>query len=328
VDGTDSSRVEVWRWPYLESVHTFSACILHADGQVIHQTGSIERVYPVRSLAKPFYAAELIRCGAADAVGFAAVEIALAAGSHDGEERHVEGVRRMLAHLDLDESALLCGPAMEGKAIVGPPIANNCSGKHAAVLAICRYFGFSVDEYIYPSHPVQTYLTSRIMPAFGLPFDESALAVDGCGMPIFGASLRQIALAYARFGVATDIATERVRAAMRAEPGYVGGWHENFDSQVIKWNDGQIIAKIGAEGLHADAFVGRGIGSAIKVHDGNSRALPPILANHIRRSGYSSVLRTDALEALAIVPVRNAAGLRVGDIKLGGAPMPEASKSR
>ncbi|HEY5257348.1 MAG TPA: asparaginase [Candidatus Baltobacteraceae bacterium] len=317
MNGIGTARVEVRRGAYLESVHTFSACIVRADGEVIDAFGDVEHVYPVRSLAKPFLAAMLASSGAAEAYEFDEADIALAAGSHDGEQRHVEAVRRILARLDLDENALLCGPAKEGRAVIGPPIANNCSGKHAAVLALCRHLGYSVERYVEPTHPVQVRLLSTIMPAFGVSFGPHELAVDGCDMPIFGASLRQIAVAYARFGVAEDEASTRVRGAMTAQPAYVGGWQDNLDTQLIEWSHGAIIGKIGAEGLHADAILTQGIALAVKVHDGNSRALPSILAQLIPRCADPSPLAAETLANLAKRPVFNAVGRTIGGIALG-----------
>jgi len=307
--------VEVHRGPYLESVHSTAFCVIRADGEVLTAFGDIDRAYPIRSLAKPFLARELVRSGAADAYGLGNVELALASGSHDGEQRHIAGVRSFLAKIGLDEQALSCGPALEGKLLAGPPVGNNCSGKHTAVLALCRYLGFETQDYIAVEHPVQQRLISTLFAVFGRSAAGTPLAIDGCGMPIFGASLRQIATAYAGFGSAEDLASARVRRAMAAEPGYVGGWSANLDSQIILWSGGTILSKIGAEGLHADAIVGDGIGIAIKVHDGNSRALPPILASLFLEFVDNLTISQRHLADLAAPPVLNASGRCVGEVR-------------
>jgi L-asparaginase II len=307
--------VEVHRGPYLESVHRFWACAVRADGEIVVEIGEGDVDVPVRSLAKPFIAIELVRSGAAEALGLTEVDIALAAGSHDGQERHVVAVRSLLARIGLDESALLCGPAREGSVIVGPPIANNCSGKHAAVLALCRHLDVPTEHYIDEQHPVQRFLTAALLTAFRRNEHETPIVVDGCGMPIFGASLVQLAAAYGRFGTATDSASARVRSAMAAFPEYVGGSNGNLDTRIIASSSGAVLGKIGAEGLHADTLVGSGIGVAVKVLDGNSRALPPVLARlFVEYFGEGSISQRTLAE-LAAPSVLNAAGRRVGDIR-------------
>ena len=304
------------RGPYAESAHQFSACVATANGELLGSVGDVDRPYPIRSLAKPFIAAEFVRCGAADAYRLGEIELALAAGSHDGEPRHVTAIRAFLAKAGFGEDLLLCGPAIEGKTIVGPPAANNCSGKHAAALVFCRHLSLSTERYIQQNHPLQQRLTPPLLDAFGRSSVDAPVAVDGCGFPVFGASLRQVATAYARLANAEDPAMTRVRDAMVAEPGYVGGWFDNLDTRIISWSDGAIVGKIGAEGLHADAIVGKGIGIAVKVHDGNSRALGPVLAHLFLEFIPTPPIAQKYLAELAAPPVLNAAGQRVGDIRL------------
>lgn len=307
--------VEVRRGSYVESVHRVFACIGNEQGEVLAAFGDIDRVYPIRSLAKPFIALELVRSGAADALGLSDIELALTSGSHDGEERHVTAVRAFLAKAGASEDMLRCGPAMEGRVVVGPPVANNCSGKHAAVLALCRHLGFTSDDYIAAEHPVQRYLQERIRNGFGKNAREASEAIDGCGMPIFGASLHDVARTYAAFGGSREPAAARVRAAITRQPGYAGGWNGNLDTRIITASEGAVLAKIGAEGLHADAVTAQGIGIALKVLDGNSRALPPALARLFVESIEGVALPQRDLAELAVPSVVNAAGARVGKIQ-------------
>lgn len=312
---TGELLVEIRRGSYLESLHRVWACVARPDGEILHAVGDTQRLFPIRSLAKPFIAMELVRTGAADAFGLSDVELALASGSHDGEERHIAAVRAFLAKAELTADALLCGPAKEGRAIVGPPIANNCSGKHAGVLLLCRHLGLSVEDYIAMEHPVQQHLRPALLDAFDVRAVDAPPAIDGCGMPIFGVPLRDIAVAYARFGSSRDAAAVRIRAAMAAEPGYLGGWNGNFDTAVISWSGGAVLGKIGAEGLHADLIIGHGLGIAIKILDGNSRALPPVLALLLERVKSNAIPRARLAE-LEESALFNPAGRRVGTITL------------
>jgi L-asparaginase II len=312
--------VEILRGDQIEAVHAVAGCVVTADGELVYGLGRVEERYPVRSLAKPFVAAELVRSGAADAFGFSAVELAVAAGSHDGEPLHVNAVRSILRKLELTDDDLLCGPATEGSRVVGPPIANNCSGKHAGVLGLCRHFAFPIAGYLDPEHPVQQWLLPPVMGAFGLQARDTCLLVDGCGMPIFSATLTQIALAYARFGMSVDPACIRVRSAMSVHPAYLGGTMGNLDTSLIQNTAGAVIGKVGAEGLHGDAVASIGIGIAIKVIDGNSRALGPALGTILQRFAALPPQCDRWLQAIAAAPLLNASNTPVGTIR--AVPLP------
>jgi len=302
--------VEVRRGSYVESVHSFAACVVGPGDEVLQAVGDVNSPYPIRSLAKPFIAAEFVRSGAVDAFGLGETEIALSAGSHDGEPIHIAAVGEMLKRQGLDESALLCGPALEGKVRVGPPIANNCSGKHAAILTMCRHYSLPIERYTDSAHALERKLVPRLMLDFGVDPALTDIAVDGCGLPIFGATLRQIACAYARFGASNEPAFKRVRAAMTARPEYIGGSNGNLDTTIIAHSQRTVLGKIGAEGLHADTLVGGGIGLAVKVLDGNSRALPPILAQFIGSMDGKPAW----LDELRSPIIYNCAGDAVGEV--------------
>jgi L-asparaginase II len=323
VDGAPTGLlVEVRRGSYLESEHRVWACAIRANGELLYASGDIDHAFPIRSLAKPFIAAELVRSGAVDAFRLGDIELALASGSHDGEERHIAAVRGFLAKIGATEDMLLCGQAMEGKRVVGPPIANNCSGKHAAVLALCRHLGAPTESYVAADHPIQRSLRQTLLRTFSRTSANAPIVTDGCSMPIFGASLREMASAYASFGESRDAAVMRLRSAIAAEAGYFGGWQENLDTEISSWSTGSVIGKIGAEGLHADAIVGRGIGFAIKVLDGNSRAFPPVLAELFSLFAEGAVRGTH-LKELKEPVLANAAGKTIGELrlKIGGIPM-------
>ncbi|HEY1728727.1 MAG TPA: asparaginase [Candidatus Baltobacteraceae bacterium] len=308
-----AGTVDVYRGSYLESVHSFLACIADADGNVIEAHGGVDQIFPVRSLAKPFIAAELVRSGTAEAFAFTDAELALSAGSHDGEPIHVAAVLALLRRLDLDESVLQCGPAMEGKVLVGTPAANNCSGKHAAILAMCRHESLVYESYLDPLHPIQQRLLARLFLDFSCPSD-TAIATDGCGLPIFGSSLKNIAVAYARFGVSTEESTAAIRLAMTTRPEFMGGTHANLDTNVICNSGGAVLGKIGAEGLHADTIVGTGIGIAIKICDGNSRAIGPALVQTLEKPLQRAHGDSPWLREFALLTVTNASGTTVGQI--------------
>lgn len=315
VDGSDELFVDVRRGPYAESVHRVAGCVVTSDGERLLSLGDADCIYPIRSLAKPFLARILVQSGAYAAFELGDVEIALCGGSHDGAPDHVAAVRKFLQRIGVSENALLCGAAFDGAIVIGPPARNNCSGKHAAVLALCRHFGYPIENYIDPEHPIQRYLIPQLRAVFGKSGARSPIVVDGCGMPVFGASLADIAKAYAMLGIDEDSSARRVREAFVSEPAYVGGWTGNRDTQLIAWSNGAILAKIGAEGLHADALVDKRVGLALKVRDGNSRALSSALYAIFKILDVSTV-EMERLVSLKTQAIMNASGTCTGEVNL------------
>ena len=139
--------VEVFRGTLVESRHAGAIAVADADGGLLFAFGDVERPVFPRSAVKAMQAMPLVESGAADAFGLGDDELAVACASHSGELAHVEAVRSLLAKAGLDESYLACGahwPISEEASRelirVGrrpQAIHNNCSGKHAGMLAAC-----------------------------------------------------------------------------------------------------------------------------------------------------------------------------------------------
>jgi L-asparaginase II len=297
--------------------------------------GDVDRPVFLRSSAKPFIASAVCASGAAERFGFDAREIAVASASHNGEPFHVVAVRSMLSKIGLNESALRCGvhppayePAAEALFAEGKKpsaIYNNCSGKHAAILAMCVHRGYDIATYLEREHPAQREILEFC--ARMCQDDASAwpVAVDGCGIPVFATPLRRAALAFARFATLEGIAADDtralalVRASMAAEPAYVGG-AGRFDSALIETTSGRIVCKAGAEGVHGDALTREGLGLAMKVLDGNRRATPPAVVALLQSLSALEPSESEKLAAYAEPDVRNVAGRIVGKLKAASPP--------
>lgn len=261
---TEPLRVAVRRGLILESVHEVHAFAVR-DGAVLVQAGDPALITSLRSSAKPLQALPLAR--AYDRLGDE--ELAIAAASHFGTPRHVEVVRRLLAATGGREEELDCG-LQQGRP--PEPVYHNCSGKHAAMLAVCRAHGWPTDGYSHPEHPLQLLLLDEIASAADVDPGDVATGPDGCGVVAFAVPLERAALAFARLESLDGGA--RIAAAMRAHPELVGG-EGATDTMLMQAHPGT-IAKGGAEGLLCAG--GRGTGLALKAADGNSRALRPALA--------------------------------------------------
>jgi L-asparaginase II len=215
--------------------------------------------------------------------------LAIAAGSHTAQSFHIDAVRKILAGAGLDEDALrtpAARPSDEAAlarfyrdGAADAPVYFNCSGKHAAMLATSARNGWPTATYLEPEHPVQLAARAAVERLTGEPV--RAVAVDGCGAPLFGFSLAGLARAFRACVLAEpDTPERRVADAMRAHPQYVSG-DGALDALVMRAVPG-LLAKAGAEAVYAAALPdGRAL--AFKIDDGAKRAVPAVLGEALRR---------------------------------------------
>ena len=321
--------VGVSRGPRLESVHSVAACACDVDGNVVLALGTIDEPVFLRSAAKPFIAAAAVRAGAADRFGLDARELAVMCASHNGERFHTDAVSAILQKIGASVHDLQCGthpPSYEPAAAeltargeLPTALHNNCSGKHAGILALCRMLAAPLAGYLAVDHPAQRAILALCERVSDDRFGADRLGVDGCGIPVYATSLRKAARSFARFatlqGVDDDdaAALSRVRAAMIAEPAYVAGT-ARFDTDLMRAGFGRIAGKAGAEGVHATALLDSGVGLVLKVIDGARRAAPPAAIALLDQLGALDVAQREMLEPHASAIVKNAAGTFVGDV--------------
>jgi len=338
VAGTPASLIEVWRGPIVESRHRGHLTAVDGRGNTIAALGLPETVTYVRSSGKPFQAIPVIVSGAAERFGFTEREIAIACGSHSGEAIHVDTVRSMLAKIGLDESALKCGVHEPFSAEVArelalkqkPPnvLQNNCSGKHAAMLALAVHVGAPTGSYDDWGNPVQQAIAKTVAEFSDIPVEQIAVGVDGCGVPVFGVPVRDMALMYARLvspsgslDHATRTACRRIIKAMIDFPEMVGGAKDRLDTELIKAGQGRLISKIGAEGVYTvgvlpSAEWPNGLGVALKIEDGDDhRARPPAVIEALRQLNVLAKSELIALASYAPTIIRNRRGERVGEVR-------------
>jgi len=303
-----------------ESVHAGSAVALAPDGHVVAAVGDPGAVMLPRSALKPVQVAGMLRAG----LRLGPELVALAAASHSGERFHRDGVRRLLALGPLPVEALRNTPdlplddveraawAAAGRA--PSSLAQNCSGKHAAMLLTCRENGWPTDGYLDPAHPLQRHLAETVGELAGEPVQVSA--VDGCGAPAFGISLTGLARAFAVLAVAGAGTPEGgTAAAVRTHPLWLGGTGRPVTA-LLRAVPG-LVAKEGAEGVLAAALPDGGA-VAVKVGDGAARPLLPVAVELLRRLGAGGEAPVDAaLADLADVPVLGH-GRPVGRVEVTG----------
>ncbi|MFD4639540.1 asparaginase [Lentzea sp. NPDC058436] len=291
---------EVTRSGFVESLHHGSVVGLLPSGEVGVSLGAVGDPVLPRSCMKPFQALACLTAGAP----LTGPALAIAAGSHTGEDRHVELVSRLLGEVPAD--SLRCPASWpedeETRQRLDEPsrIRMNCSGKHAAMLAACVVAGWPVETYLEPSHPLQR-LVRRTVEELS---SESVVhtAIDGCGAPVYGLSLHGLARAM------QGLVHTPVAGAMSEFPEYVGGTG-HVNTLVMQRLPG-VVAKGGAEGVLVLATTA-GHAVAVKVLDGNPRATTAVGLTALAAMGFD----VSPAEELLSVPVLGG-GQVVGEVRV------------
>jgi L-asparaginase II len=262
--------------------------VLDAVGSVTFAAGAVDRPILPRSSNKPVQATALLAAGWTPR---SPEELAIGAGSHNGEDGHRELAASMLAAAGLGPDDLGCPPALPQHEMTRAAwlvedrrperLAMNCSGKHAAMLAACVAAGWPTEGYLSPDHPLQVAIEARLAEAAGEPV--TAVVVDGCGAPQHALSLTGLARGVLSLVEAPEGSRNRsVADAMRAHPWFVAGAGRE-DTDLMRAIPG-LLVKGGADGVHVAALPGRGA-VALKLDDGGDRGRMPALAAGLRRLG-------------------------------------------
>jgi L-asparaginase II len=283
--------VEVTRGDVVEARHVVHAVAV-SDGAVVESAGDPRLVTYFRSSAKPIQTLPLVRARP----DLDDAEIAIACASHLAREEQLAPVRSLLAKADAIEDDLECGPEPTR-------LEHNCSGKHAGLIALCRARGWPVEGYRLAEHPCQQELTREVAAAAEVDAADAPAAADGCGIVTLALPLERMANAFSRF--ASLDGAGRVVAAMRAHPDLIRG-PLAADTMLMREADGW-IAKGGAEGLLCASGPG-GLGVALKVEDGATRAARSAVAAFLARLGIDT-------GELGEVEVRNSRGELVGAMR-------------
>ena len=285
-------KIRVTKGNFAESIHYAIACVSDSSGRIIQQWGNINKKIFPRSAIKPLQVISLIESGAYEYLKLAPVHLAIAAASHNGEPQHTKIVKKWMDKLGLSVKDLQCGihPPLRKenadeilkKQRKLTPIYNNCSGKHLGMLSTTLYLEKSKKTYLAVNHPVQKMVIKIIEEMSNTKIKNVPKGIDGCGLPQYAIPLRCLSQAMAKFADPKNLSVKRqeaiskIKESIQANPYLIAG-KERFDTDCLLATNGQIISKVGAEGVLMTAVLNRDIGIAIKILDGNNRAVPAAL---------------------------------------------------
>lgn len=325
--------IEITRGDMVESVHRGTYVVIADTGNVLSFSGDIDKLMYPRSSLKPLQAIPLIETGAADHWNLGTPELALTCASHNGENRHVDTVLGWLARIGLSEDSLGCGSQAPSDRESRRQLIlqqsepgrrhHNCSGKHAGFLSTARYLREPSNGYLDIEHPTQIRVKQVVKEMTSENLDTNPVGVDGCGAPIFGVSLRGLGLGMARYGTGFGLsqvratATSRLYSAMTEQPFMVAGTGR-WCTKTMTLTGPRLVVKGGAEGVYCGTVPGNRTGIAVKIDDGGSRAAEAVMGLLLARFADLDSELAAELRNLALPPIFNSNGLKVGTTRVSG----------
>jgi len=306
----------------VECVHFGSIAVVDTQGKLIAGAGDPTALNFTRSALKPLQALPFVEAGGMSRFGFSSQELALMCASHSGEQVHVNIARRMLARIGARETDLQCGchpPSYFMAMDTAPPagarwsaLNHNCSGKHSGFLAYCRMFGHRLKDYLDPDGPLQTRIRNVVQGFAG--GDPVGTGIDGCSAPNFAMPLHRLAQAFGRMAVGETPELAALAFAMKRHPDLVSGTART-DLALMQAGKGDWVSKIGAEGVQALGVKSKGIGIAIRIADGNKRALQVATVNVLQQLGLLEDDKSSPLARHLRPTLRNYRGTAVGTVE-------------
>ena len=329
--------VELHRNGILESVHRGHVVVCDAAGVVAEWGQAALEIFP-RSSCKMLQALPLIESGAAKAAGLTEAQLALSCASHQGAEIHTSLAKSWLEGLGMSEADLRCGPQIPADRPARAALRenfespcqlhNNCSGKHSGFLTLNRHLGGG-SEYIELDHPVQQAAKTAFEEMTGAT--SNGYGIDGCSAPNFTCEVGHLARAMAKMAAPQSLGRARAEAAgalvnaMMAHPLLVAG-ETRACSALMAAANGKAAVKTGAEGVFVAILPQRGIGVALKIEDGGTRASEAVMAALLVRLGVVEAA-DPRVAGLLHRPEINRRGIKAGEFSVcheiyaNGAPL-------
>ena len=322
--------LHVTRGDRVENIHRGDVAVVDFKGNLIASVGDPYKRTYMRSSAKPLQTLVVIESGAENTYGITRRELAVMCASHFSEDFHLDAVSSVLRKLDLGEDDLLCGHSYsrsdkvtrqmlrEGK--TARKIYNTCSGKHSGMLAVSRKLELPLETYNLLQHPLQQMTLDTIAQVCEMDVDDIGVGIDGCGVPVVEMPLYNMALSYAKlvhssvFDEKRKMAADLVVESMMEYPEMVAGTG-GFCTELMKNTNGKLTGKLGADGVYCIGMVDLGVGIAVKVEDGNIKAVESATMEVLKQMGYLDQEELEALRPFHIIENINTLRDKIGEIR-------------
>ncbi|MEG1151538.1 MAG: asparaginase [Oscillospiraceae bacterium] len=293
--------VKTYRGELLDLFTTGSVAVVDYEGKLLYSAGDPEQVAYARSSAKLMQAMVPVTMGVADEYNWTEQEVAQICASHSGEQIHIDTVRSILKKSGLDESYLQCGAHFPFKAdvtiemrkngIEPTDIHNNCSGKHAGMLATVKFLNEDLSTYYKVEHPHQKRIVKMISEICSYPESSIVIGLDGCGVPVHALPLDKFAFGMARMAKPESLgeklapSAKRIVEAVMHYPVNVSG-SDRIDNMIMQKYPGRIAVKVGANGYFVASIPEMGVGVALKVDDGKGQSSDIVLLETLYQIGF------------------------------------------
>lgn len=319
--------VEDYRGGHLENTHQGVICVINDQKEVIYEKGNIEEIVYYRSAMKPIQAISAFMSNVVDKYQLTKEEAALFTASQRGEIYHQEALQSLLEKLNLEEDLLVCG---ESYPLNDEPkeqyiwnhkpkrkLLHNCAGKHLGFLAYAKENNLDMASYDDPNHPLQKEILSHLVSLAEVDEENIRRGMDGCGAPVYGVPIKNMAISYLKFVAPELIQDEEVAKAvtaigdvMNAHPEIVAS--HNFICTALLEDD-NIIAKGGAQGVYCLALKKERISIALKVFSGSELVWPILVADLLKEMNYSNEETIERLLAIRSRNILNDSGKPIGE---------------
>lgn len=313
--------LKVKRGNITEREHYGYISMVDIKGKETYKTGNTSRKFFLRSCAKPFQAATIISSGAFKDFNISADELAVCCSSHTGTKEHTDRVKSILKKANLSEKKLKCGAHMPideqtqihmfKNNLEAEPVHNNCSGKHAGMLAVCAKKGFDTDNYLENEHPLQKEIISIVEEMCEEKTDD--IEPDGCGTPVPAISLTNMCKGFSKLMQTY----ESIKNAMALNPILSGG-QNRIDTVVMQASKGKLVSKLGAEGLCL-VFNTQTLETAgIKILDSNIYARAICVIETLKQLKWldENELENEGIKKLFNREVKTHSGKLIGEIEI------------
>jgi len=313
----------------VESLHDGFICVTDSDNNIIYSIGDPDARIFLRSSGKPIYAVAYVNSGLIEKYNISLKELAIMCSSHEGQAFHRRIILSILKKIGLSEKDLDCGHKYPENQKVHDtlvmlckrpdPIFSNCSGKHAAFLALCRFYNYPVINYTNPDHPVHNLIRKTMAELLECDENEVIAGKDGCSLPTYFLTLQQAAWLYARLGLGYEGKRKYkdcfglIKKAMTEYPHVIRG-NNTFCTDLINYSNGRVIGKIGAEGIYCMSIPEKRLGVCIKISDGHPWSSYPVAVKVLEELEVLDAATVRKLEKWSLPAVKDDKGNTLGYI--------------